>query len=673
MAIAKPRPRKQVRNPDQFPLFTPISEWTPPQSLPDLSNAEYIAIDTETFDPNLNTKGPGFIRNEAFVVGISIATELDHKLYLPIRHRDGNLDKDLVLRYCREQFSRPRQKKVFANAMYDLEALWSEGIPVKGELHDIQIAEPLLDEDRHGGYSLDSLSLTYLGYGKDKTLLKEAEEAFGTEHMKGLHELPSKYVGPYAETDADNTLQVFLLQLEEMAADDVLEIYELERKLLPVLFKMRLRGVHVDLDKAQYIADKVKIEEYDLYDGLRRECGRNFSPNSGKDISAILGDRHIHVPLTKTGAPSVTNDWLVAQGDDPFCRKLVTLRKTTKMRLDFIEGTVLEQNVSGRLHPQWNQLRDFDEDSGRSTGTRSGRISGSKPNLTQIPSRDPYWGPLIRSMFIADKGGKWVKCDYSQQEPRILLHFAYIYRNPQTKKPLEGAAEARQIYIDNPHMDYHQLVADMIQQMASMDIGRVKAKTINLGSAYGMGRDKLARGLGVSREMADLILTAYHKGVPYVKGLEHACMERVNERGFIRTILGRKRRFKLWEPSDFNLKWSTRPVSSREEAYALWGDDISRALIHKALNSLVQGSAADQIKAAIIQLDDEGLMPHVQVYDEINTTLDDMVKVRRMQEIMETVIPQFTIPFVADPDIGLSWGELNPLKWNGHSYDISKK
>jgi DNA polymerase I-like protein with 3'-5' exonuclease and polymerase domains len=627
--------------------------------------AEFIAVDTETYDPRLNEAGPGFIRGDARVCGISIATDCGKNFYLPIGHREGNLDKRKVVEYLKKELGRPGQAKVFANAMYDLEALWSLGIDVRGTIHDIQIAEPVLDEDRDGGYSLEALSKTYLGYGKDEQLLKEAEIAYGVEHKKGMHELPACHVGPYAEIDADNTLQVFLLQQEELLADEVMDIYQLETQLLPVLFKMRLNGVRVDLDKADILSKKIALEETELQNYLFKLAGCQFSTSSSADMEDILIGRGLTVPRTAADGPSVTNEWLEKHSKDDFCKGLVKLRKTKKMRCDFIDGFIIDLNVKGRLHTQWHQLRDYDDEAGRSKGTRSGRIASSKPNLTQIPARDPYWGPLIRSLFIADEGGFWTKADYSQQEPRILLHFAYLMK-------LAGAAEARQRYIDDPDTDYHQLVADLIHERAGLDIGRKRAKGINLGSAYGMGKHKMAAQLGVSLEVAEELLKAYHEGVPYVKLLETACIDRVHQRGSIKTILGRKRRFKEWEPTEWHRKMGTRPVKSKEEAERLWGKgQVSRAHAHKALNSLVQGSAADQIKKALIMMDAEGIPPSIQIYDELNATYFDHKQVRRMQEIMENAIPEFTVPFTAAPDMGRSWGEVKAYKWTGAEYALA--
>jgi DNA polymerase I-like protein with 3'-5' exonuclease and polymerase domains len=313
----------------------------------------------------------------------------------------------------------------------------------------------------------------------------------------------------------------------------------------------------------------------------------------------------------------------------------------------------LNNNVRGRLHPQWHQLRSSNEssegDDGDENGTRTGRIASSKPNLTNIPTRDPRWGKKIRSVFIADEGGKYCKNDFSSQEPRILLHFAFI-------KGYRGAAEARQRYLDDPNTDYHQMTADLIRERTGKIIERRPAKDINLGSAYGMGFYKLAAKLGLELEEAKKLLKVYHEGVPYVKKLEERCMEIVQAQGFIRTILGRKRRFKFWEPRAWERKKGATPVESYELAVEMWGQDVERSDAHKALNAICQGSAADQTKTAIVLLDREGLTPQIQVYDELGQTIWNDRDALRIKEVMEHAI-EFEIPHVADPEVGRSWGE----------------
>lgn len=642
----------------QFPLFSPEAmsgkpdmDWRPlsPTEWPDFRNKTgIIGVDVESKDPNLIKQGPGFIRNDAFVCGVGLAAEDGKSVYIPLRHLEDNVeDVDAAIRYLKHQLGGSNEK-CGANLMYELEALWSLGIDLKGPLADVQIAEPVLDEDREGGYSLDVLAKDYLGVGKEEDMLRDAAAAYGVDPKRDMDKIPARYVAQYCEADALLPIQIYRKQLTRLVEDDVFHIFELERKLQRVLFKMRLRGVRVDLDKIERVSKEAQKEEAQVLERIYQWSGLHINPASAKDVAGALKAVGLSVPLTAKGNESITADWLESQ-DNEYCRDIVEWRKATKMRKDFIDKLATD-SYKGRIYSNWHQLREFNDQTGSTRGTRSGRIAASKFNLTQVPSRHPRWGKLIRSTFIADDGGLWVKDDYSQQEPRWTVHFAYLMGYP-------GAAEARQKYIDDPSTDYHQLVADMVQAKSGTDIGRRAAKDINLGSAYGMGKDKMAQQLGVDLSMAKVILDAYHTGVPYVKPLEKSMTEAAEQRGYIRTILGRKRRFKLWESARFGE--SGAPMASKEEAAKMWGS-IRRAYCHKALNACIQGSAADQIKQALIDLDEAGLLPQIQVYDEINGSYASEAQAWQVKEIMENAIPS-TVPFLAEPEVGRSWGETEEL------------
>jgi DNA polymerase I-like protein with 3'-5' exonuclease and polymerase domains len=501
----------------QMTMFAPSSEWAPPTNLPDLSRAKMIGVDVEARDPNLMKMGPGFIRGDAEVVGISLATEDGPKMYLPFGHEGGgNMDKDVVVEYVKEQLSRPNQIKVGANLMYECEAFASLGIEMKGPLADIQVAEPLLDEDREGGYSLEALSWQYLGKGKNEAKLLEAATNFQLDPKKDMWRLHSKYVGEYGADDAYLPIEVLKHQLPQLEKESLTEVWKLESDLLPILFKMRSRGIKVDLDHFERLSAEMQAEENLVLGKIWEQTGYKVDPWSSKSLAIFLNQMGLgfHIEFTKPtknypqGQPSFTNEWFMKLGDEhPVFGKLKDFRVMSKMRRDFVDGLILTHNVRGRLHPQWHQLRQDDED--RVNGTRTGRIASSKPNLTKIPTRDPRWGKKIRSGFVADTGGKYCKNDFSSQEPRILLHFAYIKR-------YKGAVEARQRYLDDPYTDYHQMTADLIQLRTGKVIARRPAKDINLGSAYGMGFYKLAAKLGLGEEEARALLKAYHEGVPYV-------------------------------------------------------------------------------------------------------------------------------------------------------------
>lgn len=676
---------------DQIPLITPDCDWVAPEpsEWPDFHNSKYLAVDTESFDPELEEQGPGFIRGDAFVTGISLGDEHGQKLYLPIAHAEGNLDKDQVLRYVKHQVTRPGIIKVGAQILYDMEALWSVGVEVTGEYRDVQVAEPLLDEDRPGGYSLDELSHSYLGRRKNEKLLKEAGAAYGGGKISAKklgNIMPAKYWGVYAEDDADLAIQVYLKQIERIKEEELQPIFDIETELTQVLWAMRLRGVRVDLDRAEIVAKDALQHENKVLGELQHLVKWDFNPFSSQDIAKILEEHYnIETPRTKKDAESVTNEWLQELGDvDPdtkqpsgkgneFAAGLYEVRRVNKMRKDFVEGAILERNVRGRLHPQWHQLREYDEEGKRTRGTRSGRIAASRPNLTQVPARDPVWGKRVRSLFIADEGRRWYKLDYSQQEPRFLLHFAYLMDQlPRSMggRPMPGAAEAVARWLADPTIDYHQMVADLIEERSGRPMKRRPAKDINLGGAYGMGRKKLFNKLkvhfpGLTMAMCDEILKTYHEGVPYVKGMAESCMNRVREKGFIRTILGRKRRFNLWARKKFwddrDEEYYGKTFRSYEDAVREWGEgNVERDSIHKALNALIQGSAGDQMKWTLVLLHRAKLTPQIQVYDELDGSWESDEEVYRVHAIMMTSIP-LKVPHLVEPEVGRSWGELEEL------------
>ena len=650
-------------NPNQLPLFMPESAWRPkpPSEWPDFrAHAKLIGCDTETSDPNLEDLGPGFVRNDAKLIGVSLASEDGQSIYLPLGHVSDNVeDVDQAIRYIRHQLG-GEQVKVGANLLYDLESLSSVGISLEGDLGDVQIAEPILDEERPGGYALEVLANSYLGTGKDENLLRLAAASLGLDPKKDLAKIPARFVGNYAEADADLPIKIYLKQVELLKADDTWDIFLLERRLQKVLFKIRMHGVRLDIPRAEQLEQELKKEEDRILKQVQQHSppGKTVNPGSSDDVGDALTALGVEVPITYNRGKKTYHtegEWL-KQLNEPFPQAVAEWRSISKLRKDFVVK-LMQDSYKSRIYSSWHQLReDKGTGKGDSKGTRGGRIAASKFNLTQIPARDPVWGKKIRSLFVADEGKIWVKNDYSQQEPRHLIHFAYLMGMP-------GAAEARQRYIDNPATDYHQMAADMILEQTGKDIGRRPAKDINLGASYGLGRKKLAKKLGVSEDSAIEILRIYHGGLPYVKKMEELCQKVANERGYIRTLLKRKRRFLMWEPYDTvwdeEEKKKIRPTRDKEDAIRQWGR-VKRAMIRKALNALIQGSAADQTKKAMILMDDEGLTCQAQVYDELNGSYEGPEQALRIKYLMEHAV-ESTVPFLADPDTGPSWGEVKPL------------
>ena len=613
----------------QIPLIEPHSSWSAPSTLPNLKGYKEIAIDLETRDPNIRTNGPGWATNDGEVVGVAVAVK-DWSGYLPFKHAGGgNLDRSNILNWLRTQLNTPSDK-IFHNALYDVGWLKREGIKIQGTIQDTMIAAPLIDENRKR-YSLDSLGSDYCGEQKDETLLKEAAQSWGIDPKAEMWKLPSKFVGAYAEQDAVLTLklwQQFKLLLRNQKLE---EIYTLESGILPLLIEMRWRGLLVNQDKAEQTAISLQKKEQALLKYIEKNFGCSIDLWAAASIAKAFKKNQLDFPLTaKTKAPSFKADWLEKQSH-PLPQTIVKARKLNKLRTTFIEKMIFSHLHQGRIHAQINPLRS---DSG---GTVSGRFSYSNPNLQQVPARDPELGKLIRDLFIPDGEEYWGVFDYNQQEPRITVHYASL-----TKQ--RGADLAVGAYHEEK-ADFHQIVANLA------GIERKKAKTINLGLSYGMGRKRLTEALGISEKGANKLIEKYHQNVPFIKGLSNACMRSASNKGYITTILGRRCRFNMYERINKN----STPLPY-VKAVAKWGENnLIRSYTYKALNRLVQGSAADMTKKAMLDLWQEGYVPYVQVHDELDFGVSRRKEMENIKEIMESSI-KLQVPNIVDVEIGKSWG-----------------
>ena len=311
---------------------------------------------------------------------------------------------------------------------------------------------------------------------------------------------------------------------------------------------------------------------------------------------------------------------------------MVRARELNKARTTFID-TILKHQHNGRIHAEAHSLRS---DEG---GTVTGRFSYSNPNLQQVPARNAEIGPMIRGLFLPEEGEQWGAFDYSSQEPRLVVHYASLLK-------LEGAQEFADQYNIDANTDFHQMAADIV------GVPRKQAKDINLGLFYGMGKNKLAEQLGLEYENAKELFAEYHGKVPFVQQLADYVVTRASNKGLIRTLLGRKCRFDKWEPNAYGV---FKP-QSYEDAYAEHGPAIKRSFTYKALNRLIQGSAADQTKAAMVALHEEGITPLIQVHDELDISVGDPETAKRIQQVMESCV-DMAIPSVVDAEFGPSWGE----------------
>ena len=618
----------------QHPIFAPESSWTIPAVFPTFEETETIAIDLETYDPHLMTCGPGWATNRGYIVGIGIATK-DWKGYFPIRHEGGgNLDEDVTLRWLRNTLSSSKRKVIFHNALYDVGWLRREGVDVKGQILDTIVAAPLINENRYS-YSLDNLGSHYCDEKKDESLLQDAALAFGINPKSQMYKLPSKYVGPYGEQDAALTLKLWDKLKIEIAEQNLDKILDMECRLIPMLLEMRWRGVRVDEEKAETVSKKLSIEEQKIQVEIKRKYGSDVNLWANASLQKIFDKNDLWYPRTEKGMASFQRDWLESH-EHELPRLIIRARKLNKARTTFIDKMIKEHCFKGRIHAEAHPMRN---DRG---GTVSGRFSYSNPNLQQVPARDPEIGSLIRSLFIPEEGCQWGVFDYSQQEPRLTVHYA-------SQMQLAGSKEAVEEYTEK-NADFHQIVADMA------NIPRKQAKTINLGLSYGMGKEKLIKELGLDDTEAENLFQRYHAKVPFIRALQDQCARVAMDRGYIKTFAGRHCRFNLWE----DRYKRTMPLPF-EEAKERYGDTLKRSYTYKALNRLIQGSAADMTKLAMLGLWEEGIVPHLQVHDEVDISIENTLQGKRIVEIMENCV-KLTVPLLVDMEVGPSWGEIKEIK-----------
>ena len=614
----------------QLPLFKPQTEWLPPETFPDLSKYDEIAIDLETKDPDLIKMGSGSIVGRGDVTGIAVAVS-GWCGYYPIAHEGGgNMDRKKVLNWFQDVLSTPAIK-IFHNAMYDVCWIRALGLSINGKIVDTMIASALVDENQMR-YDLNNCSRRYTGKGKNETELYEAAKSWGVDAKAEMYKLPAIYVGAYAEKDAEITLELWQELKKEINHQDINAIMDMETELFPCLIDMKFKGVRVDVQAAHQLKKELVTQEEKALQVVKKETGITTQIWAARSIAQVFDKLHLEYDRTeKTSAPSFTKNFL-QNHPHPIVKHIAKAREINKAHTTFID-TIIKHSHKGRIHAEINQLR------GDNGGTVTGRFSYSNPNLQQIPARNKDLGPRIRSLFIPEEGHTWGCFDYSQQEPRLVVHYASLQN-------LYGVEDVLEAYRDGD-ADFHNIVADMAE------IPRNQAKTINLGLFYGMGKNKLQAELGVSKDRSDELFKKYHAKVPFVKQLMDNVMQRAQGSGKIRTLLGRLCRFPLWEPNSFGI----HKALSHEAALAEHGPGIKRAFTYKALNKLIQGSAADMTKKAMIELHKEGITPHIQVHDELDISIKDDKQAKHVLEIMESAV-DLEVPNKVDYESGTNWGNI---------------
>jgi len=616
----------------KVPLFEAQTEWNEPEEYPDLRKYDEIAIDLETRDPDLKSKGSGSVIGNGEVVGIAVAVP-GRKFYFPIAHGAGpNMDKKKTLNWFKDVLLSDAIK-IFHNAMYDVCWIRSMGFKINGHIVDTMIAASLIDENRFR-FDLNSLSWDYLGHGKNETALNEEAKSRGLDPKADMWQLPAMYVGSYAEKDAELTLELWKELQKEIYTQDIESIFQLETDLFPCLVDMRFLGVRVDVERAHKLKQQLVAEEKELLHQIKKETQVDVQLMAARSVAKVFDKLGLTYERTaKSQAPSFTKNF-ISNHEHPVVRMIAKAREVNKAHTTFID-TIVKHEHKGRIHADINQIRS---DQG---GTVTGRFSYSNPNLQQLPARNKDLGPMIRSIFIPEEGHTWGCFDYSQQEPRLVVHYAALHKFPSVNDVIDN-------YENDISTDFHQVVADMAK------IPRSQAKVINLGLFYGMGKAKLQAELGVSKDKATELFEQYHAKVPFVKQLMNSASNRAQERGQIRTLLGRLCRFHLWEPNQFGM----HKALPHEEALQEHGPGIRRAYTYKALNKLIQGSAADMTKKAMLDLYKEGIIAHIQIHDELCVSVKDETHAQKIVDVMENAVT-LEVPNKVDYEKGKTWGDIN--------------
>lgn len=624
----------------QQPLFTTPSEWRPPNiaDLPDWTRSSRVAIDVETCDPHLKKLGAG-VRRGGYICGFAFAIEDGPRHYLPVRHEGGdNMELGSVLNYLETQAANYRGELVGARLGYDMDYLIEEGLDFKPSFwRDVQVAEPLID-DLQLTYGLDAILKRHGLPGKDETLLRESAVNYGVNAKTEMHKLPARYVGSYAQADVDRPLLLLRRQERKIEEQDLRNVYDLESRVLPALTAMTRRGVRIDLDHLKKVEEWAEREEaaclQDVYDatGVRIKVGETDKKGPVAEALHKLG---VKLSKTPSGQWSITASILKKiEEEHPSAGRFLRAKKVAKLRTTFAQS-IRTHLTDGRIHCTFNGLKSEKED-GEEKGALYGRLSSTDPNLQQQPSRDDF-ANFWRAIYIPDEGKHWACLDYSQQEPRWLTHFAELSK-------LKGAEAAAHKYRTDPTTDNHQLFADLT------GLPRKEAKIMYLGKCYEMGGSKFAHSLGlptkwvyssrlgkqieVAGDEAQAIIDQFDNGAPFVKKLSSLCQSVVKERGYIKTLSGRRCRFKY----------------SKD-----WGKYVE---LHKALNRLIQGSSADQTKTALVVAHEQGIPLQLQVHDELDLSVNNREEANHLADIMRTCSP-CNVPAKVDVEMGPNWGDIS--------------
>lgn len=655
-----------------------------------------VVLDLETFDPTLKTTGTDAHTRKAsgfvFLAG----------LYLPIEGRMWLSNwQETGLKHQIREFLDEGCYWYVANGKYDLNWLLSEEVFLPRHSHnnffdDNLINAPLIDETQpYSFYSLDGQCKHYelptkpieeLLAAAKRVGIKTTEKDVRSQLWEIYNRGERQVIEEYLRHDLVSTWEVAKRQEPLIKENGLARVHELESKLIPILAMMENRGVKVSTKQAEYLFE----EAYNYIQGISAKLK---TENSGKDVplttsnalTQFIRDRGHKLPPTPKSTeekPRFKTDATTIEAlaeIDPLMKELVNARRAEKIAKDFAKGAILNNHHNGRIHPNINQIVGSSEDGeGSGKGVRFGRLSYSQPNLQQVPKKDKITldgvgglGSAMRRIFIAEDGCQVMSSDFSSQEPRLIIHFAETWEAAIGKKigkpDMWNARRIADMYRENPAISSHDIVAGGIEGDLQYKQKRDLAKIINLGKGYEMGMNKLIKNLvagGVPPEQAQQIMDDFDRNFPHVSLASKSAQGAAVQNGYVRTYYGRKLNFNQWEPiykkKDSKGRDIYEPARTWEDAHNFWElgqrRPIMRAFTYRAFNRVIQGSAADQTKAAMVSLwYDHGILPYLQVHDElVDATITSIDTVRTYKEVMENVMP-LTIPSLTEVKVGKDW------------------
>lgn len=631
----------------QLPEFPIDSSWEMPTHFPEWPEHGRVSLDTETHDPGIQQKLGIGVRRGGYIAGVSLAIEGGPAMYLPINHGTGpNLDPDKVFEYLRQQAKVFKGEFVGMNLPYDLDYLAEAGVVFRNAVfRDVGIAAVLIDE-RHRRYSLNHI-LTRAGLApKDEGELYEAAARFGLDPKADMWKLPASAIARYAIADATRPLDLLRQQEAELESQNLREIWELESSVLPLAVKLRRRGIKINLDSLDKISSWALEQQQGYLDRIKHVTGVTIEAQhmdkKGPIAEALLAIGY-RLPKTATGQPKTDEKTLNAIKHD-VGKWIVRAKKFNKMRTTFA-ASMRKHEINGRIHATWKQLKGEDDTGSDEKGT-PWRWSCVEPNMTQqySPEKEPEISAKWRTIFEPEDGCLWCAADYSAQEPRWIAQYAMMAE-------AQGGADLVRAYQENPRLDLHQRTADIC------GIERKPAKIIFLGKAYGMGGAKLCNSLGlptqfwepepgkkieVAGEEGRALIQKYDDMVPFMVELSDMASNRANAVGYVLTHDGRRCRF------------DKRKTPLRVKRKGKWKTEYYHGL-HKALNKVIQGSSAGQLKKAMVAADREGFYINGCFHDELGASVETRARGEELGEIMANVV-QVDVPFIVDVELGDTWG-----------------